>query len=111
MTDRLIKIPTALAVVAVAVVAPIISYQHAYELVRSHGESDVTARLLPERLPDDRADWCRPRALGVRACCAPPDRWCGFLSRPALRGRIPLLSCCAATTTGCPVPPWPPLAQ
>ena len=47
MTDRLIRITTALAVVAVAVVAAVISYQHAYELVRSHGESGVTARLLP----------------------------------------------------------------
>ena len=47
MTDRLIRITTALAVVAVAVVAAIISYQHAYELVRSHGEAGVTARLLP----------------------------------------------------------------
>ena len=45
MTDRLIRITTALAVVAV--VAAVISYQHAYELVRSHGESGVTARLLP----------------------------------------------------------------
>jgi hypothetical protein len=34
-------------VVAVAVVAAVISYQHAFELVRSHGESGVTARLLP----------------------------------------------------------------
>ena len=32
---------------AVAVVAAIISYQHAYELVRSHGESGETAQLLP----------------------------------------------------------------
>ena len=47
MTDRLIRITTAFAVMAVAVVAAIISYQHAYELVRSHGESGVTARLLP----------------------------------------------------------------
>jgi hypothetical protein len=47
VTDRLIRITTALAVVAVAVVAAIISYQHAYALVRSHGESGVTARLLP----------------------------------------------------------------
>ena len=47
MTDRLIRITTALAVVAVAVVAAVISYQHAYELVRSHRESGVTARLLP----------------------------------------------------------------
>jgi hypothetical protein len=47
VTDRLIRITTALAVIAVASVAAIISYQHAYELVRSHGESGVTARLLP----------------------------------------------------------------
>ena len=47
MTDRLIRITTAVAVMAVAVISAIISYQHAFELVRSHGESGVTARLLP----------------------------------------------------------------
>ena len=47
MTSRVIRITTALAVVAVAGVAAIISYQHAYELVRSHGESGATARLAP----------------------------------------------------------------
>lgn len=47
MTDRLIRITTALAVAAVAAVAAVISYRHAYELVRSHGESGVTARLVP----------------------------------------------------------------
>jgi Protein of unknown function (DUF2637) len=47
VTDRLIRFTTALAVIEVASVAAIISYQHAYELVRSHGESGVTARLLP----------------------------------------------------------------
>ena len=47
MMDRLIRITTALAVVAVAVVAAVISYQHAFELVRSHGESGMTARLVP----------------------------------------------------------------
>lgn len=47
MTDLLIRITIALAVVAVAGVAAIISYQHASELVRSHGEPGVTARLLP----------------------------------------------------------------
>jgi hypothetical protein len=41
------RITTALAVVAVAAVAAIISYQNAYERVRSHGEAGVTARLLP----------------------------------------------------------------
>ena len=47
MTDRLIRITTALAVVAVAGVAAIISYQHAFELVTTHGETGLTARLLP----------------------------------------------------------------
>jgi Protein of unknown function (DUF2637) len=47
MTDRLIRITTALAVAAVAAVAAVISYRHAYELVRSHGESGLTARLVP----------------------------------------------------------------
>ena len=37
----------ALAVVAVAVVSTIISYQHAYGLVRLHGDFGMTARLLP----------------------------------------------------------------
>jgi hypothetical protein len=47
MTDKLIRVTTALAVAAVAAVAAVISYRHAYELVRSHGESGLTARLVP----------------------------------------------------------------
>lgn len=47
MTDRLIRITTALAVVAVAGVAAVISYRHAYELVHAHGETGPTARLVP----------------------------------------------------------------
>jgi Protein of unknown function (DUF2637) len=47
VTAWLIRITTALAVVAVAGVAAIISYQHAYELVTSHGETGTTAHLLP----------------------------------------------------------------
>jgi Protein of unknown function (DUF2637) len=47
LTDRLIRFTTALAVVAVACVAAVISYQHAYELVSTHGEHGLTARLLP----------------------------------------------------------------
>ena len=50
--DRLIKITAALAVVAVAVVAAVISYQHVFELVGSHGESGV------------RRGWCRSRWTG-----------------------------------------------
>jgi hypothetical protein len=47
VTDRLTRITTAVAVLMVAGVAAVISYQHAYELVRSHGETGATARLLP----------------------------------------------------------------
>jgi hypothetical protein len=47
VTDRLIRITTALAVVVVAAVAAVISYRHAYEMVRAHGESGTTARLVP----------------------------------------------------------------
>jgi hypothetical protein len=47
LTDHLIRFTTALAVVAVACVAAIISYQHAYELVSTYGERGLTARLLP----------------------------------------------------------------
>lgn len=47
MADRLIRMTTALAVGAVAAVAAVISYRHAYELVSTHGETGVTARLVP----------------------------------------------------------------
>jgi hypothetical protein len=47
MIDRLIRITTALAVATVAAVAAAISYRHAYELVSTHGETGVTARLVP----------------------------------------------------------------
>lgn len=47
MPERLIRITTALVVVGVAMVAAVVSYEHAYELVRSHGEDGWTARLVP----------------------------------------------------------------
>jgi hypothetical protein len=47
MTDRLIRITTALAVATVAAVAAVISYRHAYELVRTHSETGLTAKLVP----------------------------------------------------------------
>lgn len=47
MTDRLIRITTALAVATVAGIAAVISYRHAYELVSTHGETGLTARLVP----------------------------------------------------------------
>jgi hypothetical protein len=45
--DRVIRWTTAGAVVGVAAVAAIASYEHAYDLVRAHGEAGWTARLVP----------------------------------------------------------------
>jgi hypothetical protein len=45
--DRLIRISTAVAVLAVASVAAYVSYWHAYAVVRAHGETGIAARLEP----------------------------------------------------------------
>ncbi len=45
--DRAIRVSTAVAVLVVAGIAAYVSYWHAYEVVRAHGESGVTARLEP----------------------------------------------------------------
>jgi hypothetical protein len=45
--DRAIRLSTAAAVLAVAGIAAYVSYGHAYAVVRSHGESGITARLEP----------------------------------------------------------------
>jgi hypothetical protein len=47
MADRVIRWSTALAVVGVAAVAAVVSYEHASALVRAHGESGWTGRLIP----------------------------------------------------------------
>ena len=45
--DRVTRWTTAGAVVGVAAVAAVASYEHAYDLVRVHGETGWTARLVP----------------------------------------------------------------
>jgi hypothetical protein len=45
--DRVIRWSTAAAVIGVAVVAAVVSYEHAYALVHAHGEISWTARLIP----------------------------------------------------------------
>ena len=47
VADRVIRWSTALAVVGVAAVATVVSYEHASALVRAHGESGWTGRLIP----------------------------------------------------------------
>jgi Protein of unknown function (DUF2637) len=45
--DRVIRLSTALAVLGVAAIAAVVSYEHASALVRAHGESGWTGRLIP----------------------------------------------------------------
>ena len=46
-TDRVIRWSTALALLGVAAVAALASYEHGYDLVRAHGESGWTAHMVP----------------------------------------------------------------
>jgi hypothetical protein len=46
-TGHVIRWSTAGAVLGVAAVAAVASYEHAYDLVRAHGESGWTARMVP----------------------------------------------------------------
>ena len=45
--DRIIRWSTAVAVIGVAAIAAVVSYEHAGDLVRAHGETGWTARLIP----------------------------------------------------------------
>ena len=45
--DRVIKWSTAGAVLGVAAVAAVASYEHAYDLVRAHSETGWTGRMIP----------------------------------------------------------------
>ena len=46
-TEPVIRWSTAGAVLGVAAVAAVASYEHAYDLVRMHGESGWTAHMVP----------------------------------------------------------------
>ncbi|MDB4873521.1 MAG: hypothetical protein JWL97_4525 [Gemmatimonadales bacterium] len=45
--DKLIRASAAFVVVGVAGVAAFVSYRHAYEVATAHGETGVTASLIP----------------------------------------------------------------
>jgi hypothetical protein len=45
--DRIIRWSTAVAVIGVAAIAGVVSYEHAGDLVWAHGETGWTARLIP----------------------------------------------------------------
>jgi hypothetical protein len=62
--DRVIRWSSAGAVVGVAAVAAVASYEHAYALVRAHREAGWTARLVPltvDGLIYARRAWSRSR--------------------------------------------------
>ncbi|HWG61918.1 MAG TPA: DUF2637 domain-containing protein [Streptosporangiaceae bacterium] len=46
-TDNAIRWSTVAAVIGVAAVATVVSYEHAYALVHAHGETGWTAHLIP----------------------------------------------------------------
>jgi hypothetical protein len=75
--NRTIQWSTAAAVIGVAVVAAVVSYEHGYALVRAHGESGWTARLIP--LTVDGLIWASSMVMldsarrGVRV--PPLARW------------------------------------
>jgi hypothetical protein len=75
VTDRLIRITTALAVLIVASAAAIISSQHVHELVTSHGETGFTARLLPFTV--DGLIWAASMVACTRAAATTRyHAWC-----------------------------------
>ena len=45
--DRTMRWSTALAVLGVAAVAAVASYEHAYDVVRAYGEDGWTVRMVP----------------------------------------------------------------
>ncbi|WP_160574012.1 DUF2637 domain-containing protein [Actinomadura physcomitrii] len=45
--DRIIRATTAATVIGVGAIAAVVSYRHALEVVRDHGETGVTAELVP----------------------------------------------------------------
>src|ERR1700722_14331123 len=54
-TQHVIKWSTARSVVGVAAIAAVASYEHAYALVRVHGEAGWTGRLVPLTVLQEQA--------------------------------------------------------
>jgi hypothetical protein len=73
--DRVIRWTTAGAVVGVAAIAGVASYEHAYALVRAHGEAGWTGRLFPLTL--DRLIYASSMVMldSARRKMPVPARW------------------------------------
>jgi hypothetical protein len=86
--DRIIRWSTATAVVGVAAVAVVVSYERAYVLVHAHGEAGRAARLIPLT----SASTLRER-LGALPLAGQPDSTICTVTT-------------SAETPGCPPEPW-----
>src|ERR1700685_1821116 len=90
--DRIIRWTTAGAVLGVAAVAAVVSYEHASDLVRSHGEAGWTAHLIPLTVDGliTQVQWWRltARAVGRRF-----PRWRGAQPRLMIGANSVLRNC------------------
>jgi Protein of unknown function (DUF2637) len=85
--DRIIRWSTALVVLGVAVVAAVASYEHAYDLVRAHGEAGWTARLVP--LTVDGLIYASSMVmLGSARCKTPIPALARWLLGPGITGTL-----------------------
>lgn len=71
--DTLIRYSTTLAVVGVATIAAVVSYQHAYAVVAAHGEDPTTARMVP--LTVDGLVYASSMVLWQAARCGDRAPW------------------------------------
>jgi hypothetical protein len=86
-TNNVIRWSTAGAVLGVAAVAAVASYEHAYDLVRAHGETGCIARLVP--LTVDGLIYASSMVMldSARRKTPIPARWSGGCSTWASRRR------------------------
>jgi hypothetical protein len=76
--DRVIRWSTALAVLGVATVAAVASYEHAYDLVRVPGETGWAGRLVP--LTVDGLV-CASSMVMLDSACKTPVPWLALAPR------------------------------
>ncbi|MEU9018576.1 DUF2637 domain-containing protein [Actinomadura sp. NPDC048394] len=109
--DRLTQATTAFAVIAVAGVAAVISYQHILELTRSHGEDGLTARLVPVTV--DGLIWAASMVVldaGRRSRPAPALAWWSLAAGIVATVGANVVHGAAHGVIGALISAWPALA-
>ena len=112
VADRLIRITTALAVAAVATVAAVISYRHAYELVTTHSQTRLTPRLLPFTVDRLHPGGQHAHSRRQPPATSPYHRWRAGawapVSPPSSAPTWPMVSATDPSEHwSAPGPPWP----